>query len=164
MIQFKTINDRIFSVIGFSLLFAYLLSFLFEGQVLYSILAYHDVHDSTYIVAAIVAHFAGLFSCGYLVKSPIMAKYTMLSSMGVCLIATLPYFFAPSALWLAGLIVSISRRDCGQKGRILINGSLVYVRRENAFFLDGAPIYVERVAGSAFGGSFIWNAGNYGGK
>ncbi|MGI6630246.1 MAG: LuxR C-terminal-related transcriptional regulator [Bacillota bacterium] len=106
MIQFKTINDRIFSVIGFSLLFAYLLSFLFEGQVLYSILAYHDVHDSTYIVAAIVAHFAGLFSCGYLVKSPIMAKYTMLSSMGVCLIATLPYFFAPSALWLAGLIVS----------------------------------------------------------
>ncbi|MGI6307156.1 MAG: LuxR C-terminal-related transcriptional regulator [Dethiobacteria bacterium] len=106
MNQFKTVNDRILSITGFSLLFAYLLSFLFEGQVLYSMLAYHDVHDSAYIIAAIVAHFAGLFSCGYLVKSPIAAKYTMLSSMGVCLIATVPFFFAPSVMWAAGLIVS----------------------------------------------------------
>lgn len=69
-------------------------------------LYYHDVHDSAYILAAIVAHFAGLFSCGYLVKSPIAAKYVMLSSMGVCLIATVPFFFTPSTLWKMGLIVS----------------------------------------------------------
>ncbi|HHY22974.1 MAG TPA: LuxR family transcriptional regulator, partial [Clostridiaceae bacterium] len=70
MKQLKSVNGRILSITGFSLLFAYLLSFLFEGQVLYSMLAYHDVPDSAYILAAIVAHFAGLFSCGYLVKSP----------------------------------------------------------------------------------------------
>jgi DNA-binding CsgD family transcriptional regulator/MFS family permease len=106
MSRLKVVNSRIFSIAGFSLLFAYLLSFLFEGQVLYSMLAYHDVHDSVYILAAIVVHFAGLFSCGYIVKSPIAAKYTMLSSMSVCLIATVPFFFAPSTLWAAGLIVS----------------------------------------------------------
>lgn len=99
-------NGRILSITGFSLLFAYLLSFLFEGQVLYGMLAYHDVQDSAYILTAIVAHFAGLFSCGYLVKSPIAAKYIMLGSMGVCLVATTPFFFVPSVLWAAGLIVS----------------------------------------------------------
>ncbi len=106
MRQLKVVNDRILSIAGFSLLFAYLLSFLFEGQVLYCMLAYHDVHDSAYILTAIVAHFAGLFSCGYLVKSPMAAKYTMLGSMLVCLIATTPFFFTPSVLWAAGLIVS----------------------------------------------------------
>ncbi|HHT70695.1 MAG TPA: LuxR family transcriptional regulator [Firmicutes bacterium] len=106
MSRLKAVNDRILSIAGFSLLSAYLLSFLFEGQVLYCMLAYHDVRDSAYILAAIVAHFAGLFSCGYLVKSPIAAKYMMLGSMGVCLIATIPFFFAPSVLWAAGLIVS----------------------------------------------------------
>lgn len=106
MNQPKAMNYRILSITGFSLLFAYLLSFLFEGQVLYSILAYHELHDSAYILAAIVAHFAGLFSCGYLVKSPIAAKYAMIISMGVCFIATVPFYFAPSALWTMGLIVS----------------------------------------------------------
>lgn len=106
MKQLKAINNGILSIIGFSLLFAYLLSFLFEGQVLYSMLAYRDVRDSVYILAAIIAHFAGLFSWGYFVKSSIAAKYTMLGGMGVCLIATVPFFFAPSALWATGLIVS----------------------------------------------------------
>jgi len=30
----------------------------------------------------------------------------MLGGMGVCLIVTVPFFFAPSSLWLGGLIVS----------------------------------------------------------
>lgn len=106
MRHYKIFNDRNRSIMGFSLLFAYLLSFLFEGQVLYSMLAYYGVHDATYIIAAIIAHFVGLFTCGYIVKSPLVAKYTMVSSMGVCLIATVPFFFAPSLLWIAGLIVS----------------------------------------------------------
>lgn len=104
MRQLKVVNDRILSIAGFSLLFAYLLSFLFEGQVLYCMLAYHDVHDSAYILTAIVAHFAGLFSCGYLVKSPMAAKYTMLGSMLVCLIATTPFFYSVRAVG--------SRIDC----------------------------------------------------
>ena len=61
---FKTINARRLSIIGFSFLFAYILSFPFEGQVLYSLLDLRGVTTSGYILAAIIAHCAGLFTCG----------------------------------------------------------------------------------------------------
>ncbi len=81
------------SIYGFSLLFAYLLSFVFEGQVLYSLIDHYNYNSSGYILAAIIAHFIGLFSCGSIVKSPIMARRTMLSSMVICFIVTFPFFF-----------------------------------------------------------------------
>ncbi|HSH36918.1 MAG TPA: LuxR family transcriptional regulator [Schnuerera sp.] len=102
----NTTNRRSLSTSGFALLFAYLLSFVFEGQVLYSLIDYYDYNPSGYILSAIIAHFIGLFSCGLVVKSPIVARRTMLSSMGVCLIATIPFFFSISNLWAIGLIVS----------------------------------------------------------
>jgi small-conductance mechanosensitive channel len=105
MRRFEVVNRRLFSVVGFSFLFAYILSFLFEGQVLYSLLEFYEAEASGYILAAIVGHFAGLFSCGYFVKSSKAAKHTILGSIGVCLIATIPFFFAPSTLWTLGLIV-----------------------------------------------------------
>ncbi|MCF6466726.1 LuxR C-terminal-related transcriptional regulator [Clostridium sp. Cult2] len=104
--MFKNTNKRIISINGFALLFAYLLSFVFEGQVLYSLIAYYDYNPSGYILAAIVAHFIGLFFCGSVVKSPIMARRTMISSMGVCLIVTLPFFFNMPTLWALSLVVS----------------------------------------------------------
>ena len=58
----KTINARRLSIIGFSFLFAYILSFPFEGQVLYSLLDVHGVNISGYILAAIIAHCEGLFT------------------------------------------------------------------------------------------------------
>ncbi len=79
---------------------------------LYSLLELCETETSGYILAAIVAHFAGLFSCGYLVKSPIAAKYIMLGGMGLCLIVTIPFFFTPSALWAIGLIVSGYASGC----------------------------------------------------
>lgn len=97
---------RNISVAAFSFLFAYLLSFLFEGQVLYSLLAHFGAQADSYILGAIVAHFAGLFSCGGFTKSPQMAKGVMAGGMLVCLIATLPFFFPPSILWLAGLVIA----------------------------------------------------------
>jgi DNA-binding CsgD family transcriptional regulator len=102
----KPPDNRILSVAAFSFLFAYLLSFLFEGQVLYRLLAHYEGDPSAYILAAIVAHLAGLFSCGFMVHSPRAARYVMLGGMGVCLIGTVPFFFAPSALWFAGLVIS----------------------------------------------------------
>lgn len=104
--KLKTSNIRILSVISFSLLFAYLLSFLFEGQVLYSLLDYYGVQINAYILSAIVAHFAGLFLCGFFVRSPQLAKYVMSGGMLVSLVATVPFFFVPSMLWFMGLIIS----------------------------------------------------------
>lgn len=99
-------SPRFISVAAFSFLFAYLLSFLFEGQVLYSLLDNHNAQAHTYILSAIVAHFLGLFTSGFLARSPQMAKGIMLGGIMVCLAATIPFFFPPSILWLAGLVVA----------------------------------------------------------
>ena len=101
-----TVNARRLSVNGFSFLFAYILSFQFEGQVLYSLLDLRGTDADHYILTAIIAHFAGLFTCGLFVKSQAAAKSVMLGGMGLCLAASVPFFFAPSSLWLGGLIVS----------------------------------------------------------
>ena len=103
---FKTINARRLSIIGFSFLFAYILSFPFEGQVLYNLIDLRGVNTPGYILAAIIAHFAGLFTCGLYVKSQAAAKSMILSGMGLCLAATVPFFFPLPALWMGGLIVS----------------------------------------------------------
>jgi MFS family permease len=102
----KSFNARRLSVAGFSFLFAYILSFQFEGQVLYSLLDPRGTDAERYILAAIIAHFAGLFTCGLFVRSQAAAKSTMLGGMGLCLAATVPFFFPLSTLWMGGLIVS----------------------------------------------------------
>jgi len=106
MNRFKALNARRLSVAGFSFLFAYILSFQFEGQVLYSLLDLRGTDVERYILAAIIAHFAGLFTCGLFVKSQAAAKSTMLGGMGLCLVATVPFFFPLPTLWMGGLIVS----------------------------------------------------------
>jgi len=103
---FKTFNARRISVAAFSFSFAYLLSFLFEGQVLYSLLDLRETDADRYILAAIIAHFAGLFTCGLFVKSQAAAKSMMLGGMGLCLVTTVPFFFDPSILWLGVLIIA----------------------------------------------------------
>ncbi|MGI6706253.1 MAG: hypothetical protein ACOX6S_08360 [Clostridia bacterium] len=91
----KLFSSRRLSVAAFSFSFAYLLSFLFEGQVLYSLLEMHGVNASTYILAAMIAHFMGLLTCGLYIRSRAAAKSIMLGGMGVCLVTTVPFFFLP---------------------------------------------------------------------
>src|SRR5574344_2399451 len=102
----KSFNARRLSVAGFSFLFAYILSFQFEGQVLYSLLDLRGTDADRYILAAIIAHFAGLFTCGLFVKSQAAAKSMMFGGMGLCLASTVPFFFPLPALWMGGLIIS----------------------------------------------------------
>ncbi|TCK59496.1 helix-turn-helix domain-containing protein [Seleniivibrio woodruffii] len=96
-------NSRVVSVAGFSLVFSYLLSFLFEGRVLYSVMEYHGAYEGRYVIIAIIAHFAGLVSCGFFVRSLNQAKRTVLAGMAVCFIITVPFFFPPNFLWIAAL-------------------------------------------------------------
>ena len=101
----KSLKARSLSIAGFSLLFAYILTFPFEGQVLYSLLDMHETDSSVYILAAIITHFAGLFTCGLFVRSQKAAKKMMLGGMCVCLIGSVPFFFTPSPFWMGGLAV-----------------------------------------------------------
>lgn len=100
--RIKAVNLRLISTVGCSLFFAYILSFLFEGQVLYSLLGSFAVETSVYLLITMAAHLLGLFSCGYFVKSPGTVRHVMVVSMGLCMVATAPFFFDPSPFWMGG--------------------------------------------------------------
>lgn len=110
--RWKSISTRRLSTAGFSFLFAYILSFQFEGQVLYSLLNMQEIDTSGYIMAAIIAHFAGLSTCGFFVKSQTAAKNMMMGGMILCLVATIPFFFTPSTLWMGSLIIGGFTNGC----------------------------------------------------
>jgi DNA-binding CsgD family transcriptional regulator len=110
--RIQDVNPRLISAVGCSMFFAYLLSFLFEGQVLYSLLGTFAVETSAYPLMAIIAHLFGLLSCGYFVKFRGAVKHVMVVSMGLCMATTVPFFFGQSLFWMAGLIVSGYASGC----------------------------------------------------
>lgn len=105
MTWLKASNGRTRSILAFSFLSVYILSFLFEGQILYSLLERHGVSSSAYIGLAMGAHFLGLFSCGFFCKTGQRAKQVMFIGMGVPLLTLIPFFFAPSLLWKLGVVL-----------------------------------------------------------
>jgi DNA-binding CsgD family transcriptional regulator len=102
----KSLNTRRLSVAGFSFIFSYLMAFLFEGRVLYSLLEYNQVDTFPYVLCAIAAHFLGLLVSGFFIKTPQSARYAMILGMGVCILFTIPFFFPLTGLWFISLIVS----------------------------------------------------------
>lgn len=108
----RATRGRYLSILSFSLLFAYLLSFVFEGQVLYSLSDHFEVPAATLVFSAIMAHFVGLFACGFVVKTPTAAKRTMLYGMGTSLLFSLPFFFRVPYLWAGSLAVCALSSGC----------------------------------------------------
>lgn len=99
------IGPRGLSVLAFSLISAYLLSFVFEGQVLYSLSSYFDISSAAFIFGAISAHFTGLFGCGFFVKTPRSAQRTMQIGIMISLAGSVCFFFASPVLWLVSLMI-----------------------------------------------------------
>lgn len=107
-----TKNPRILSVAVFSFSFAYLLSFLFEGQVLYGLLSHFNIPADTYILCAVIAQFAGLFTCGFFIHTLKAAKCILWGGLLICLFVTIPFFFQPTVLWILGLITASYASGC----------------------------------------------------
>ncbi|MDD2361464.1 MAG: helix-turn-helix transcriptional regulator [Oscillospiraceae bacterium] len=103
---------RIYSIVGFAFPFAYQLSFLFEGQVLYGLLEYFNADAPLYITGAIAAHFAGLFTGGFISKNIASARKAMIFAMGLCVLFSIPFYFPPSVLWATGLIAAGYASGC----------------------------------------------------
>lgn len=96
MIRLNKLNARPLSIAIFSFSFAYLLSFLFEGQVLYILMKKYGTNPDAYIITPIIGHFLGLLCCCLIVRNIKVAKKVMFWSMVICLVNTIPFFFAPS--------------------------------------------------------------------
>lgn len=92
-------KERSLSIIIFSLFFSWLLAFPFEGQALYAITYRFNIDVRTMIFASIAAHFIGLFSCGFFIKTMKQTKHLMIFSIILCMVSSLPFFFSPSILW-----------------------------------------------------------------
>lgn len=105
MRQTKYLNQRTRSIIAFSMFSAWLLSFAYEGQILYSLLDSYQVDPGKLTMLAVLAHAAGLFLCGFIVKDIKKARKVMITAAGLCIAGSCTFFFAPSALWMVSLIV-----------------------------------------------------------
>lgn len=96
---FNESDQRKLSIISFSLFSAWLLSFPFEGQVLYALVKKTNIDEAALVLTAICLHFVGLIITGFCVKRQDAAKVTMIASSVACLAGSLVFFLPYSSLW-----------------------------------------------------------------
>lgn len=99
------VNERNLSVIIFTLFSTWLISFPYEGEILYALIKQVQFNSSLMILGAIIFHVAGLFLCGFYIKTIKSAKSIMIFSAAVCIIGSSIFFFAPSMFWYAALFI-----------------------------------------------------------
>jgi DNA-binding CsgD family transcriptional regulator len=100
----REITQKNLSIVSFCLFSGWLLSFLFEGQVLYSIVEMAQIEGATLVKAAVLTVFIGLFSSGLLVKSQAAAKITMITATFVCISGSLIFYLPFSILWYIAIV------------------------------------------------------------
>lgn len=100
----REITQKNLSIVSFCLFSAWQLSFLFEGQVLYSIIESAQIEGTVLAKSAILTVFIGLFSGGLLIKSQAAAKIIMIISIIVCVSGSLIFYLPFSMLWYIAII------------------------------------------------------------
>lgn len=100
----KQLNERQLSIIVHSLFSSWMLSFIFEGQIFYSLSGVFDIDPTVMIFNGIKAIFSGLLLSGFFIKTKRGAKRIFLYSYPFFITISLPFFFAPSVLWAVGVI------------------------------------------------------------
>ena len=80
-------------IIVFSLFFAWILSFPFEGQLIYALTEQFSLNADHIVFTAIFSHFIGLFICGFFIKTAAAAKKMILIASLVCLFGSIAFFF-----------------------------------------------------------------------
>ena len=95
------------STASFAMLFAYVLSFFFEGEAFYSLAEGSGCGVELLLFFAIASHFAGLLAGGTFARDAAGAKRTMTLANGAALFLTIPFFFKQTLLWLP-LIAAIA--------------------------------------------------------
>jgi len=94
-----SLNERNLSVLVYSLFSGWMLSFLFEGQMLYALTSSHDFDSDVMVFGGIAAIFIGTVVCGFFIKTKRSAKRLFLCAYPFFIAVSIPFFFAPSALW-----------------------------------------------------------------
>ncbi len=98
------LGEKKLSVLFFSLFSAWMLSFVFEGQILFALTGAFHVDPTVMIFGGIAALMAGAFTCGFWIRTERAAKRLFLGSFLVLIAISLLFFFPPSVFWDIGMI------------------------------------------------------------
>lgn len=99
-------KDSSVCVLIFSSFSAYMLSFLFEGQVMYAVFEPLSAKKEYLSISAMIALLLGIIFSAWSLKSQAAAKRTFISPALFSLLASFSFFFTYSYLWDISLISS----------------------------------------------------------
>ena len=100
------LDERKLSVLVHSLFSSWMLAFLFEGQIFYSLADSYKIDPASMVFGAVAAIFAGLLLCGLFIKTKKAAKRLFLYSYLFFIAVSVIFFFQPSVFWTVGIIAS----------------------------------------------------------
>ncbi len=103
--MWAAINERRLSVLVHALFSAWMLSFLFEGQIFYLLAGSHKIDPAALVFGGVASVFFGLLLCGLLIKTKQAAKRLFLSSYPFFILISAAFFFAPSIFWVGGILI-----------------------------------------------------------
>lgn len=92
------------SVFVHSLFSAWMLAFLFEGQIFYSLAGAYKIDPAIMVFCGVAAIFAGLLLCGLFIKTKKAAKRLFVRSYLFFIAISVVFFFPPSVFWTIGII------------------------------------------------------------
>ena len=98
------LNERNLSIVVHSLFSSWMLAFLFEGQVFYSLARAFDFNPTVLVFNGAAAIFFGLLLSGLFIKTRNAAKRLFLCSYLFFTAVSIIFFFPPSIFWTAGII------------------------------------------------------------
>jgi MFS family permease len=99
------LDNRRLSVLVHSLFSSWMLAFLFEGQIFYSLADANKIDPTVMVFCGVAAIFAGLLLCGLFIQTKKAAKRLFLCSYLFFIAVSVIFFFPPSVFWAAGIIV-----------------------------------------------------------
>jgi len=97
-------DERKLSVVVHSLFSSWMLSFLFEGRIFYSLADAYKFDPAGMVFCGVAANFVGLLLCGLFIKTKKAARRLFLCSYILFFAVSVIFFFPPSLLWTFGLI------------------------------------------------------------
>ena len=102
----KNLDERKLSVLVHSLFSSWMLAFLFEGQIFYSLADVYKIDPASMVFYSVAAIFTGLLLCGMVIKTKKAAKSLFIYSYLFFIAVSVFFFFPPTLLWIIGIIVS----------------------------------------------------------
>lgn len=98
------LNERNLCILHHSLFSSWMLAFIFEGKILYSLIDLYGLVPNMLIFGGIAAIFTGLIFSGLLIKTKKAARRLFLCSYPFFGAVSIIFFFSPSVFWMVGII------------------------------------------------------------